>query len=437
MAQKRKQEHLLKLGRSQFANRLYTNLDKKRLPENKTPRFKLSNLLNSDLWIWLTKTILSNLGAGRYPYQTYTNPAVDNGVYTIPDAVSAGEVHVAILGDWASNTDESDSIGKQAAEHQPHYSIHIGDVYYSGGANEIDDNFGIGGTWPKASEGNFALIGNHEMYSHGKGYFTRLLPYMHRKTPSGSLVPQQAPFFCLENNFWRIIALDTGYDCLKWFIHSTNRNLDLPAQQKAWLKEQVFKKPDDKRGIILVSHHQYITAFNGESEFHNPADTLAQYLGIELPVLWFWGHEHRFSIYGSCQVGKGIKAFGRCIGHAGMPIEILPKITPSNPARDKKLVLFDNRCREKLDNTLVGYNGYAVLKLNQNKLTVEYMDYKKLGGKNGVLVQEEWEINNGQLEGKTIVDYTTNDSLSHHLKNIPNATGKLTLMVNDIREAIK
>ena len=56
------------------------------------------------------------------------------------------------------------------------------------------------------SEGAFALNGNHEMYALGYGYFDHILPKLGvRGSPRG----QRASYFCLENDHWRIIALDT------------------------------------------------------------------------------------------------------------------------------------------------------------------------------------------------------------------------------------
>ena len=63
---------------------------------------------------------------------------------------------------------------------RPHYSIHLGDVYFVGDASEVDENFlGIKNRandyapccWPKGHKGSFALNGNHEMYARGIAYW--------------------------------------------------------------------------------------------------------------------------------------------------------------------------------------------------------------------------------------------------------------------------
>ncbi len=50
------------------------------------------------------------------------------------------------------------------------------------------------------------------MYARGTSYFDTLLPKMGMTGQS----PQRASFFCLENEHWQIIALDTGYNSIKW-----------------------------------------------------------------------------------------------------------------------------------------------------------------------------------------------------------------------------
>jgi hypothetical protein len=60
-------------------------------------------------------------------------------------------------------------------DYAPHFTIHIGDVYYVGTVDEVQSNvLGIapagvqkGVKWPWGSRGTFALNGNHEMYTRG------------------------------------------------------------------------------------------------------------------------------------------------------------------------------------------------------------------------------------------------------------------------------
>lgn len=69
-------------------------------------------------------------------------------------------------------------------EVRPHYTIHIGDVYYVGAADEVKANC-LGQAPARAKQGvefrrgaigTFAFAGNHELYSRGYGYFDEWLP---------------------------------------------------------------------------------------------------------------------------------------------------------------------------------------------------------------------------------------------------------------------
>jgi len=124
----------------------------------------------------------------------------------------------------------------------------------------------------------------------------------------------------------------------------------------------------DKRGLILLTHHQYCSSF--DAEYPKPAQQLSAF--IDRPVLWFWGHEHRMAVYGKYSVEGGIEAYGRCIGHGGMPVDINPPMKRS----DRPLVAYDNRQYPSPENITVGYNGFTNLTFKDNQLLVEYRDLK-------------------------------------------------------------
>src|SRR5882672_11489454 len=187
------------------------------------PLYNMDGLVIQNKLTWLLKN-LGTLGNCRFkPYPTYDPQSGNNGIFKIPKD-SQETTSVALLSDWASDTVESQCIAAQAGTND--YSIHLGDTYYVGNEKEIAYNFNTdqGGTWPYGSLGSFAMLGNHEMYSSGKVYFTQLLPYMGNYEPGQDNVvqTQKASFFCLENDYWRIIGLDTGYDSLKGFFGLTN-----------------------------------------------------------------------------------------------------------------------------------------------------------------------------------------------------------------------
>ena len=371
----------------------------------------MDGLTEENKWSWFFKN-LANLGNSRYkPYPTYSDPS-NNGIFKIqndPEALTT----VAVLSDWASDTTESRHVAAQTGTND--YTIHLGDTYYVGNEKEIMANFypENGGTWPYGTKGSFAMMGNHEMYSSGEAFFKKLLPRMGSYGDQPQV--QQGAFFCLENDFWRIVGLDTGYQSLRGFLGLTpNENLDLTDEQKAWLTD-IVKLNADNRGIIILSHHQCFSAF--EKEFPNPAKFIASLLPAGRDVIWLWGHEHWFSVYGANRLDNGANVFGRCIGNSGMPVELKdsgenPKVPKSETIGDpvnRNLVLYDNRLREYIDATIpLGHNGYNILNLEGPKVTITYYDDNDMQPQSRKVLEEVWSIDTttGKLTGESITDFT-------------------------------
>jgi hypothetical protein len=90
----------------------------------------------------------------------------------------------------------------------------------------------------------------------------------------------------------------------------------------------------DRRATIQLSHHNYFS--NYDTAYPRQAVQLKEFFA-EHPVLWFWGHEHRLMIYKEYRVGGGISAFGRCIGHGGMPIELPSEVKTATVRSSSKI----------------------------------------------------------------------------------------------------
>ena len=377
---------------------------------HKKPEYDMGGLVEENKLTWIFRNI-ANIGNSHYAYQQYPKPDLNNGIFKIQN--SQGDLTtVALLSDWATNTVESHLIARQASDND--YSIHLGDTYYVGNKKEIADNFNTyyDGTWPYGKLGSFALLGNHEMYSSGRSYFLQLLPNMGNFV-KGRDKPQQASFFCLENDYWRIIGLDTGYYSLKGVLGlKPNLDLDLHPQQKEWL-EKTVRLNDDKRGIIILSHHQCFSAF--EDEFPGPGKYISSIMKQGRDILWLWGHEHWFSVYGPNKLDNGNNVFARCIGNSGMPVEInkgkerkgTKNPDATNPA-NRNLTLYDNRKRETVDEIDLGYNGFVMMNLKENNLTINYFDDNDKKEQPRKILQEDWtvDIATGKLTGTDIVDLT-------------------------------
>jgi Calcineurin-like phosphoesterase len=361
----------------------------------------------------------------KHPFRDYTGGEHGNGIYRIDD-----RARISLAGDWGTGTDEAHMVADRMREFRPDITIHLGDVYYVGDETEIDENFLGKKTspyepveWPMGAKGSFALSGNHEMYARGMGYFSSILPRMGLSAqpaaggaPEAAMAGQWASFFCLENNFWKIIGIDTGYNStgFDWgklpvlkHIKSLLRNehfkpnCRIPEPVLAWL-DAVVKPNDDGRGLILLSHHGSHSAFS--DWYKIPARQLAG--AIRRPAMWFWGHEHKLAIYDRFGPPDGIRTFGRCIGHGGMPVEKAP-----HPQADCPVIGWDNRRYDNGEKIDVGYNGHANLTFDGASLRIEYVD---LLGK--ALFNETWsaDVKSGTLSGPQL--QKTSDDPHVHIR---------------------
>jgi hypothetical protein len=373
----------------------------------------ISAFLPSNLIKWIPK-IAKYWFRKKHAFRDYADSDRGTGIYALDDRVK-----ISVAGDWGTGTDEAKQVAAAIERAESDFTIHLGDVYYVGDSNEVRENFLGEQTspyrpvkWPMGAKGSFALNGNHEMYAEGNGYWRMILPRMGLKQRDGEWgAGQWASFFCLENKHWRIIGLDTAYHSTKfdwtkvpgvkrlkwlrkgeWFKPKCN----IPQPLLDWLQSSVNPE-GDKRGLILLSHHGPHSCF--EAWYQIPSQQLAKI--IRRPVLWFWGHEHRFTIYDKFSVDQGLEAYGRCIGHAGMPVERghAPDI------HDCRWLAYDNRRYPSDEKNIdVGFNGFADFSFNGPALHVAYYDLN-----HALLFNEDWhvDIDTGTLQGphlKKIMD---------------------------------
>ncbi|MFN8345260.1 MAG: metallophosphoesterase [Spirosomataceae bacterium] len=379
-AQKRDLEEYVNVGHSELENHLRTqNAQLQQTPESADAGRRLTDFLWFNVFGFVYHYLKSRFGR-RHKYQFYPS-GEDNGVFKMEAATD--RTQIALLSDWASDTPESDRIGAIVASLKPDYSIHLGDIYFVGAPSEVHDNFtGPKASWPRGKWGSLALSGNHEMYSNGDAFFKNLLPTMGVRE-GGQVREQKAVFFCLENDCWRIIGLDTGYTSVERpFLEILSPpDCHLRREQVRWLRHQLrLDDSNDRRGIIFLSHHPPFSSFR--KAYPKPAQQLSQLFGRYLrPVLWVWGHEHRLAGYNRREINR-LPIDGRCIGHGGMPVEIDgPRVA------DESLLFHDRRRRTNLRRIGIGYNGFAWLTFQQETLTIEYRDMEEK-----VVVSEKWQI---------------------------------------------
>lgn len=217
-----------------------------------------------------------------------------------------------LIADWGTGVPRARMLGQAARRFLEQaaragtevHVIHLGDVYYSGFAEEYDAHFLP--FWPvqpneAATHGSWCLNGNHDMYSGGHGYFDHLLK------DARFALQQQSSYFSLENDFWQILALDTAYD-----------DFALAGDQADWVLRTRSASPS-KNGILL-SHHQPFSSYEAAPD--TILNGLKPALDRDLILGWFWGHEHRCAFY---QPRNHIQ-YGRCIGYGGVPV-----LAPTGP----------------------------------------------------------------------------------------------------------
>jgi calcineurin-like phosphoesterase family protein len=277
-------------------------------------------------WAQVVAIYLAHKATGDIPYRSYTK---------LSDFVIDGRLpakcRVALLADWGTGDDGARFLLKQIASKKPDVVIHLGDVYYSGTEHEFQNyfykiwqaTFGIEsvawGSKPSkpTTPATFTLVGNHDMYAGGGPYYTTI-----------DMLGQPASYFCLRNDDWQFIALDTG-------LHDSNPVAQtnptfLKDEEVAWLKDKIANAGGRK--TVLLSHHQLFSAFEQLGGSDTNQQLLQQVKDI-LPqvTVWFWGHEHNLVIFNQFQ---GVLA--RCIGHGAFPVAVddVERANPGVPVQN-------------------------------------------------------------------------------------------------------
>ena len=208
----------------------------------------------------------------------------------LPDAA-----RVAIVGDWGTGMYGAPAIARAIRDDPDPFAVlmHLGDVYYSGTSGEMRDRFLD--VWPtRTGAVSRGLNSNHDMYSGGEPYFTATLPRF----------GQTSSYFALQNQHFTLVGLDVAY-----IDH------DIDDVQAQWV-EDVIRQAGDRK-IVFFSHHQLYSHFEGQGDKLRDHPRFGAILRSRRVFAWYWGHEHRCSIFEAPDGHFGI--LGRCIGHGGMP----------------------------------------------------------------------------------------------------------------------
>jgi Calcineurin-like phosphoesterase len=324
---------------------------------------------------------LHNLRDTRAPFP----PGVPETI-SLPDSVV-----IALLADWGGDNDAAKSVAGIVRKHTPDVGIHLGDIYYGGIREECEIflrlwpfNTDVSGNSPQFEPGrSFALNGNHEMYSGGESYFGLVL----------RAFGQPQSFFCLQNQHWRIIGLDTAY--AGGHLKPSGPN-DPITTQWDWLVNLLRTGP--KRANIFLTHHQPVSAHRQEFSDSAPLRAEIQELlsmnGIGQDAIfgWFFGHEHRCAAYDDRATPYNARLIGNgCIPHQVQTEKAAdPGCTP---------VAFFNK-RETRPGSNAAVSSFAELRFAGTELLITYCDEDNL-----VWGSELWDASKGRLGGTKFGEY--------------------------------
>jgi len=217
----------------------------------------------------------------------------------------ANNARLVLVGDWGTGLIHANQVARRIRdvlkagldEGREQHVLHLGDVYYSGFGYEYRNR--LLANWPvRVTEAeaivSWSLVGNHDMYSGGYGYYEELLMDPRFAGHQGS------SYFSLENDHWRVFGLDTGWE-----------EGGLAGSQQACLQGSLGQ---DRRKTMLLSHHQFFSAYDKGAPILRTK--LLPLLGKNPVDVWFWGHEHRCMTFTDHDQIR----HGRCIGHGGVPV---------------------------------------------------------------------------------------------------------------------
>lgn len=336
-----------------------TGLIQSQIEDNVIPELQATGQGNPVVWIPAgVRGILEHFH-DKYPFQTATAASR----IQIPNTCK-----IALLGDWGADNIHAERLGKLAIAKGADYVIHLGDIYYSGTEGECRTFLR---NWPlKNPDGtpvrgrSLALNGNHEMYSLGRPYFTIVLPAF----------GQEASYFTLYNDNWQFQGLDTAYQ--PFSISGGKDDARLKVQYD-WLTKSIVENPD-KRNIFLT-HNQPVSA-------HIPEFEAAQHLMNEVRILledcgglsiygWFFGHEHRCTIYDDNARNPDALFRARLIGNGSIahhPQEEVLAEKDDSQASTTPFLKVNSRALD--EDHEVAVSTFALLTLDGPNIDVQYID---------------------------------------------------------------
>jgi hypothetical protein len=276
-------------------------------------------------------------------------------LFAIPDQIT-----IALVGDWGAHNDAARAVANQITAKHPDIVIHLGDIYYAGQRNEAEEALKM---WPLADpttgaippRTSFALNGNHEMFSGGRPYFETVLPAF----------GQPASYFGFRNSKWQILAFDSAY--VEHRLLPPDEATDDAGLHSQW-NWLVDKMRNSKLPTILLSHHEPVSAFAQEhSDGTKLRSDFQKFIAASGRDVfgWFFGHEHRCTIYDDPKVPYFGRLIGNgCIPHTAPPADQKPE---SGCVSFAKMNFAKNANRDAM-------SGFALLKFDGGRIDIKYIN---------------------------------------------------------------
>ena len=246
------------------------------------------------------------------PYRHYDS--LDDFVLPLGDVDNdADKIKIAFVSDWATGTPLAKNVMRCIGEQNPDIVIHLGDVYYSGTKEEMQNHFlSIVREYLPKHTRIFNLAGNHDLYAGGAGYYWLL-----------DELGQPASYFCLRNKHWQILSIGAPPQVGKP-IDAISAIPAIEPKEVAWHQHKL--NGADGRKTVMLSHYQLFTSSGniGRTADNRPLalnPVLYEAFNTHLPKidLWLWGHEHNLVAF---EPYAGLRR-GRCIGSGAIPVALL------------------------------------------------------------------------------------------------------------------
>lgn len=313
-----------------------------------------------DWYVAIAQGVLEHIANGNAPFNEV--PAE----HALED-----DARLVVVGDWGTGLQRARDVAEQMsvtvtealdAGRQVHV-IHLGDVYYSGMEGEDQERFLD--YWPvtddqaAAGVSSWCLIGNHDMYSGGFGYFGTILAdrrFASQRSPDGT----PTSYFRLRGTAWDFVGLDTAWDRN---VLADGRAGVLEEPQGDYVRDVAA---ESTRKLALLSHHPMVSAYDA----HDLDPILGAKLGSVLTDnrirAWWWGHEHRAITY---EAAGGVQ-YPRCVGNGGVP---MPPDADPGPSVRPAITWHSTRTKREHGRKWTRA-GFAVLDLDADRIRVQYID---------------------------------------------------------------